>query len=77
MKGKCGVSYEKLKKYAKERMKTEIEDNSLMNLNTLLNDYLKISLSSKKEPILLEGPSSYKTFLSKLFLDNSKTINLN
>ena len=43
----------------------------------LLNDYLKISLSSKKEPILLEGPSSYKTFLSKLFLDNSKTINLN
>lgn len=77
MKGNCGVSYEKLKKYAKERMKTEIEDNSLMNLNTLLNDYLKISLSSKKEPILLEGPSSYKTFLSKLFLDNSKTINLN
>ena len=45
MKGKCGVSYEKLKKYAKERMKSEIEGNSLMNLNTLLNDYLKISLS--------------------------------
>jgi len=77
MKGNCGISYEKLKKSAKERMKTEIEDNSLMNLNTLLNDYLKIALSSKKEPILLEGPSSYKTFLSKLFLDNSKTINLN
>ncbi len=48
-----------------------------MNLNNLLNDYLKISLFCKKEPILFEGPSSYKTFLSKLFLDNSKTINLN
>ena len=25
--------------YKKERMKTEIEDKSLMNLNTLLNNY--------------------------------------
>ena len=46
--------------------------NEVKALPTLLEAYFKILISSEDEPILLCGPSSYKTFLSKLVLNKSK-----
>ena len=46
--------------------------NKIKVLPTLLEAYFKILISSKDEPILLCGPSSYKTFLSKLVFNKSK-----
>ena len=48
-----------------------------MKLTSLLEDLFQISLTSDKEPILLIGPSGYKTFLAQKFLSNAKTITLN
>ena len=53
----------------------EIEEdtyNKIKDLPTLLEAYFKILISSGDEPILLCGPSSYKTFLSKLVFNKSK-----
>ena len=48
-----------------------------MKLTSLLDDLFQIKLTSDKEPILLIGPSGYKTFLAQKFLSNAKTITLN
>ena len=48
-----------------------------MRLTSLLNDLFQIKLANDKEPILLIGPSGYKTFLTQKFLFNTKIITLN
>ena len=57
--------------------KPNIEENPIMKLTSLLDDLFQINLTSDKEPILLIGPSGYKTFLAQKFLSNAKTITLN
>ena len=57
--------------------KPNIEDTPFMKLTSLHEDLFQISLTSNKEPILLIGPSGYKTFLAQKFLSNAKTITLN
>ena len=46
-------------------------------LPSLLNGIFQILLSHPTEPILLMGPSGFKTFLSQLFLKSAKIITLN
>ena len=67
MKNDCGVSLSNFEK--KLSQGTE--------LYSLLESIFLISLSSEKEPILIFGPSGYKTYISKLFLYGYKLISLN
>ena len=48
-------------------------------LSSLLDGLFKILISSEDEPILISGPTSFKTFLAELLFNNSKyeTISLN
>jgi len=50
---------------------------NLKKLPTFLNSLFKINLSSKNEPILLSGNTSYKKELSKQFLQSASIISLN
>ena len=53
----------------------EKEENIFLKINnlpSLLNGLFKILLSSEDEPILISGPSSFKTFLAELVFFNSK-----
>ena len=76
-KGNCSISFELFKQIFITADKPNIEENPIMKLNSLLEDLFQISLTSDKEPILLIGPSGYKTFLAQKFLSNAKTITLN
>ena len=42
------------------------------NLPSLLDGFFKMLISSEDEPILISGPSSFKTFLAQLLFLNSK-----
>lgn len=57
------------------------KDNSnttdLETLPFLSNDLFKVLLSDKEEPILLTGPTGYKTFLSQQFLKDTIPVTLN
>ena len=51
---------------------TSNNDSSISQLEglfTLLNAYFNILLSNKSEPLIISGPTSFKTFLSRLFLN--------
>ena len=64
-----------LKKYYITISLSNIEEdllNKINNIPSLLDAYFKILISSDDEPILLSGPTSYKTFLAKLIFRNSK-----
>ena len=78
-KGECGISIEidELKNIFNFSEKSGIEESSIYKLSSLLDDLFQISLSTDKEPILIIGPSGYKTFLAQKYLSNSKTITLN
>ena len=52
--------------------KPEIFDK-LHGLPSILNALFKILITSDDEPILISGPSSFKTFLSKLLFQNGKS----
>ena len=43
-----------------------------MLIYLLYYDIFKILISSEDEPILISGPSSFKTFVSEILLNNSK-----
>ena len=45
----------------------------LNGLPSILNALLKILIASDDEPILISGPSSFKTFLAKLLFHNGKS----
>ena len=76
-KGKCSISFELFKEIFITADKPNIEESPIMKLTSLLDDLFQIKLTSDKEPILLIGPSGYKTFLAQKFLSNAKTITLN
>ena len=76
-KGKCSISFELFKQKFITANKPNIEESPIMKLTSLLDDLFQIKLTSDKEPILLIGPSGYKTFLAQKFLSNAKTITLN
>ena len=67
MKGNIGIKFE------------ELESNLIIqNLNkdelpNYYNDFFKLKLISKEEPILLTGPSSYKTYLAEDYIKSNKT----
>ena len=71
-KGKCYISLDLFGENI-----TPSEKMIMKKLTSLLEDLFQISLASDKEPILLLGPSGYKTFLAQKFLPNAKTIALN
>ena len=76
-KGECCISLDIFKDNFGFSENSRIEDNPLYKLNTLLEDLFQIILSTDKEPILLIGPSGYKTFLAQKLVSNSQTITLN
>ena len=67
MKNDCGVSFKNFEKKL----------NQGSELYSILESIFLISLSSEDEPIIIFGPSGYKTYLSKLFLSQPKVISLN
>ena len=67
MKNDCGVNF----KYFEKKLIKATE------LHSILESLFLISLSSEEEPIIIFGPSGYKTYISKLFLSRSKVISLN
>ena len=76
MKGNLGIKFDNLAKMLQEEQIFE-ED-----LPYYYDDLFKLKLISKEEPVLLMGPSSYKTHLAKYFikkinLRDSNIINLN
>jgi hypothetical protein len=46
--------------------------SQLEGLFSLLNAYFNILLSNQSEPLIISGPTSFKTFLSRLFLNEDK-----
>ena len=76
MKGNIGIKFNNLEKIIEEEKIFEEE------LPNYYNDLFKLKLISNGEPVLLMGPSSYKTHLAKYFikeicLKNFNIINLN
>ena len=69
-KGKCCVNCELYKKFFGK-------NDTNFHLTSLIETLFQIMLSSDDEPILLIGPSGYKTFLAKIILSNAKIITLN
>lgn len=45
----------------------------LQGLPSVLNALFKILIASDDEPILISGPNSFKTFLTKLLFHNGKS----
>ena len=76
-KGKCCVNCELYKEVFATNDKLNIEQKPNFHLTSLLESLFQIMLSSDDEPILLIGPSGYKTFLAKIILSNAKIITLN
>jgi len=46
-------------------------------LNSLLESLFQMKLTSYKEPILLIGPTCYKSYVSKIILENAAIVSLN
>ena len=72
-------SNEKKILYSKFKNKIYSLDNEskillLEGLFTLLNAYFNILLSNRSEPLIISGPTSFKTFLSRLLLNEDKQI---
>ena len=76
-KGTCSISFYPFKIMFITGDKSNIEENRIVKMTSLLEDLFKIGLASDKEPILLIGPSGYTTFLAQKFLSNAKIIALN
>ena len=72
MKGNIGIKFENLKK-----MITEDNISDKEQLSNYYDDLLKLKLISNGEPIILMGPSSYKTHLSKYFIKDINKKNFN
>ena len=67
MKNDCGVNFKNFEKKL----------NKGTELYSILESIFLISLSAEDEPILIFGPSGFKTYISKLFLSQPKIISLN
>ena len=66
MKGEIGLKFE-----FEENLKKELEKNNY-EMSNYYNDLFKLLLISDDEPVLLMGPSSYKTQLSEYYLKQIK-----
>ena len=64
MKGDIGIKLDKL-----EEIYLNLNKDELPNY---YNDFFKLKLISKDEPILLTGPSSYKTYIAKDYIKSNK-----
>ena len=53
-------------------LNNESSISQLEGLFSLLNSYFNILLSNQSEPLIIYGPTSFKTFLSRLFLNEDK-----
>ena len=78
MKGNLGIKFNNLTRMINENQMFDEE----LNLSFYYDDLFKLKLISSEEPILLMGPSSYKTYLAKYFINeinkkNFSIINLN
>ena len=76
-KGFCSISFGVFKAMFITGDKSNIEENRISKMTSLLEDLFKIGLASFEEHILLIGPSGYTTFLAQKFLSNAKIITLN
>ena len=76
-KGTCSISFYPFKIMFITGDKSNIEENRIVKMTSLLEDLFKIGLASFEEHILLIGPSGYTTFLAQKFLSNAKIITLN
>ena len=65
MKGEIGI---KIKDKLKDNLKEELKNYANCEMPNYYNDLFKLLLISNDEPILLMGPSSYKTELSELYM---------
>jgi hypothetical protein len=65
-----------------DKNKVEIEKKKklyrdIQELPNLLESIFQMKITSYREPILLIGPTCYKTFAAKIILENATTISLN
>ena len=82
MKGECGLSMDSFDKLFSESNKNNENIGLSSNVDfeylpSFINDLFKVSLADFEEPILLTGPTGYKTFLAQQFLPGIEPINLN
>ena len=73
-KGECGISINVFNKHQQDKNKIFEE---IMSLPSLYNAFFKVLLSNEDEPILLTGPSGFKSFLAKKILSQDDIISLN
>ena len=72
------ILYEKEKKDNSNQIEEDRNKyRKIQALKNFLESLFQIKLTSFKEPILLIGPSCYKTFISEFVLENSTTVALN
>ena len=73
MKGNLGIKFNFEDNESK--ILIDIYDSDFPELPIYYDDYFKLKLSAKDEPIILMGPSSYKTYLSEFFIKENKKNN--
>ena len=67
VKGDIKIKFDKL-----EEIYLNLESGK-EELPNYFNDFFKLKLTSSNEPILLTGPSSYKTYIAKYFIKSNDT----
>ena len=77
MKNKIGISIDLLNNLFKSDKNNSNNTTDLETLPSLSNDLFKVLLSDAEEPILLTGPTGYKTFLSQQFLRDTIPVTVN
>jgi len=78
MKNRCGLSLKIFNElFEKNKTNSSISDIDFEFLPSFINDLFKVSLADSEEPILLTGPTGYKTFLAQQFISGIEPINLN
>ena len=77
MKYNLGIDLDFIKTFF---LSNNIYSGDIIDLNifsSFSNDFFKILLSDKEEPMLLTGPTGYKTFLSQLILKDTTPVTVN
>lgn len=71
MKKDIGISLNLFRAFFESKKIFSGDIKDLEKFPSFSNDFFKILLSEKEEPILLVGPTGYKTFLSQLILKDT------
>ena len=78
MKHMCGLSIDIFNElFDKNKTNSNISELDFEFLPSFMNDLFKVALADFEEPILLTGPTGYKTFLAQQFIPGIEPINLN